>query len=85
MESEKLGKLVLKRLLSTNDGGLVSQNCAHVNPEGLHILADEDVVLMGLISEGLERGSEVEHRVLKDSGGTDGVLPLGRLGWWGMG
>ena len=82
VESEKL---VLKGLLSAKDGGLVGQNCAHVSPEGLHILADEDAVLLGLIPEGPETGSEVEHRVLEDSGGTDRVLPLGRLGWWGMG
>ena len=84
MEREKLGKLVLKGLLSMKDGGLVGQNCAHVGPEGLHILADEYAMLLGLILEGLETGSEVEHRVLKDSGGTDRVLPRGRLGWCGM-
>ena len=75
MESEKLGKLVLKGLLSMKDGSLVGQNCAHVGSEGLHILADEDAVLLSLIPKGLETGSEVEHRVLEDSGGTDQVLP----------
>ena len=74
MESEKLGKLVLKGLLSTKDGGLVGQNCVHVGPKGLHILADEDAVLLGLIPEGLETDSEVKHRVLKDSGRTDRIL-----------
>ena len=78
MESEKLGKLVLKGLLSTKDGGLVGQNCAHVGLEGLHILADEDAVLMGLIPEGLKTGSEVKHRVLEDSGRTDRIILRGR-------
>ena len=79
MKSEKLGKLVQKGLLITKDGGMVGQSCAHVGLEGLYILADEDAVLLGLIPESLETGSEVEHQVLEDSGGTDRVLPLGRL------
>ena len=88
MESEKLGKLVLKGLLSMKDGGLVGQNCAHVGPEGLHILDNEDAVLLGLIQEGLEMGSEVKHRVLEDSGRTDRILFRGRWRggrrwqWW---
>ena len=81
MESKNLGKLVLKCRLITNDGGLVSQDCAHVGPEGLHILADEDVVLLGLIPVGLERGCEVKHRALEDSGRTDRILLLGRWRW----
>ena len=31
------------------EGCLVGQDCAHVSLEGLHILADEDSVLLGLI------------------------------------
>ena len=85
MESEKLGKLVLKCLLFTKDGGLVGQDCAHVGPEGLHILADEDVVLLGLIPVSLEIGGEVKHQVIEDSGRTDRILLLGRLWWWWMG
>ena len=62
MEGEKLGKLVLKGLLITKDGLLVGQDYAHVGSEGLHILADEDTVLLGLILVGLETSSEVEHQ-----------------------
>ena len=67
MDSEKLGKLVLKCLLIMKDGGLVGQDYAHVGPEGLYILADEDMVPLGLIPVGLETGYEVRHRVLEDS------------------
>ena len=59
MEGEKLCKLVLKGLMIANDGRLVGQDCAHVSSEGLHILADEDAVLLGLILIGLETSSEV--------------------------
>ena len=58
-KGEKLCKLVLKGLLIAKDGGLVGQDCAHVSSEGLHILADEDAVLLGLIPVGLETSSEV--------------------------
>ena len=58
-EDEKLCKLVLKGLLIAKNGGLVGQDCAHVNLEGLHILADEDSVLLGLIPVSLETSSEV--------------------------
>ena len=59
MEDEKLGKLVLKGLLIVKDGRLVGQDCAHVRSKGLHILANEDSVLLGLIIVGLETSSEV--------------------------
>ena len=78
MESEKLGKLVLKCLLITKDGGLAGQDFEHVGPEGLHILADEDAILLGLIPIGLETGYEVKNRVLEDSGRTDRILLLRR-------
>ena len=75
--------MVLEGLLVTEDGRLFDQNGAHVSSEGLHILANEDSVLLGLILVGLKMSSEVEHQVLKDSGGTDRILLLGRLWrWW---
>ena len=85
MEGEKLGKLVLKRLLITKDGCLVDQDYAHVSSESLHILADEDAVLLGLIPVGLKTSCEVKHRVLGDNGRTDQILFLGWLWWWWMG
>ena len=59
MEGEKLCKLVLKGLLIAKDGHLVGQDCVLVSSEGLHILADKDSVLLGLIPVGLETSSEV--------------------------
>ena len=76
------------------DGRLVRQDCAHVNSEGLHILADEDAVLLGLILVGLETSCKVKHRVLEDRGRTDPILLLGwlwllwtggGLWWWWIG
>ena len=67
------------------DGRLVGQDYAHVSSEGLHILADEDSVLLGLIPVGLEKSCEVKHRVLEDSGRTDQILLLGRMRWWWVG
>ena len=77
--------MVLKGLLVTEDGLLFGSDGAHVSSKGLHILDDEDSVLLGLILVGLKTSSEVEHRVLKDSGGTDRILLLGRLWRWGGG
>ena len=37
---------------------------AHVDAEGIHILADEDPVLLGLIPVCIKSGSEVLHLVL---------------------
>ena len=59
MEGEKLCKMVMKGLMIVKDGRLVGQDCEHVNSEGLHILADKDSVLLGLILVGLETSSEV--------------------------
>ena len=59
VEGEKLCKLVLKGLLIAKDSHLVGQDCAHVNSEGLHILADEEAMLLGLILVGLEMSNEV--------------------------
>ena len=83
-EGENPGELILEELLLAEDGRLVGQDHAHVSSEGLHILTKEDPVLLGLILVGLETSGEVKHWV-EDSGRTDQILPLGRLGWWGMG
>ena len=64
MEGEELRELVLDGLLITEYGHLVGHDGTHVGTEGLHILVDEDSVLLGLIPIGLEMISEVEHLVL---------------------
>ena len=64
MESEKLGELVLEGLLISENGCLVSIDGTHFSSEGLHILGNEDSVLLGLVLESIEAVSEGEHWVL---------------------
>ena len=64
MENEKLGELVLEELLISKNGCLVSQDDTHVSSEGLHVLGNEDSVLLGLVPESIEDVSEGKHRVL---------------------
>ena len=64
MECEKLGKLGLEGLLLLENSGLVSQNYTHVSAKGLHILCNEDSVLLGLIPERIKATNKGEHRVL---------------------
>ena len=59
-----MGKLGLEGLLLLENSGLVGQNCTHVSSKGLHILCDEDSVLLGLIPERIKAISKGEHRVL---------------------
>ena len=49
MESKKSGELVLEGLLIAENGRLVGKDGVHVSTEGLHILGNEDSVLLGLI------------------------------------
>ena len=49
MKGEELGKLILEGLLITEYGHLVVHDNAHVGSEGIHILADEGPMLLGLI------------------------------------
>ena len=72
MESENTGELVLKGLLIVENGHLISEDDVHVSSEGLHILGNEDSVLLGLVLEGIKAVSEGEHRVLQ---------VRGRAGW----
>ena len=64
MECEKLGELGLEGLLILENSRLVGQDGTHVNGEGLHILGNEDSVLLGLVLEGIKAVNEGEHRVL---------------------
>ena len=85
MKGEELGKLLLDGLLVAEDGRPVVHDCAHVGPECIHILADEDPLLLGLIPARIESSNEVLHLVLQCSGKTDRVLLLRWLWWWGLG
>ena len=64
MKSEKQGELVLEGLLIAENSHLVGHDVMHVNVEGLHILGNEDSVLLGLFTESVEAVNEREHRVL---------------------
>ena len=57
MEGKQLGELLLDDLL-------VSEDCVHVGPEYIHVLAHGDPVLLGLILEHIKLGSEVLNMVL---------------------
>ena len=64
MKGEELGKLIPNRLLVAEDGRLVAHDYAHVGPECIHILDDDDPVLLGLIPVHIKLGSEVMYLVL---------------------
>ena len=64
MKGEELKKLILERLLITKDGRLVVHDCEHVGSKGIHILADEDPVPLGLIPIVIKSSSEVMNLVL---------------------
>ena len=64
MKGKELGQLILKGLLITEDGLLVMPDGAYVGAEGLHILAYEDPVLLGLTLVDIKFGSNVLHLVL---------------------
>ena len=49
MESEKLSELGLEGQLILENSRLVGQDGTHVSAEVLHILGNEDSVLLGLV------------------------------------
>ena len=57
MEGKKLDKLLLDDLL-------VAEDCAHVVPECIHVLAHGDPMLLGLILKRIKSGSEVLNLIL---------------------
>ena len=57
MEGKQLCELLL-------DDMLVIEDCAHVGFEGIHVLAQGDPMLLGLIPECIKLGSEVLNLVL---------------------
>ena len=79
MKGEELGKLLLDGLLGAQDGHLVTHYRVYVCPKRVHVLAEGDLVLLGLITICIESGSQVLCLVLQCSGRTNRVL---FLGWW---
>ena len=65
MERQELSKLGLEGLLLLENSGLVGQHCTHISLKRLHVLCDEDSVLLGLIPECFKALSKGEHRVLE--------------------
>ena len=85
MKGEELGKLLVDGLLVAHNGRLVAHHYVHVCLERVHVLADGDLVLLGLILVHIESRDQVMYLVLQCSGRTDWVLILGRWWWWGLG
>ena len=79
---KKLGKLGLERLLLLKNSGLVGQHRTHISAKCLHILCDEDSVLLGLVPECIKVLSKGEHLVLEVRGETEGSCRRGLLWWW---
>ena len=84
MKGEELGKLLLDGLLVAEDGRLVVHDRTHVSPKCIHVLANGDLVLLGLIPLRIKLGVEVQYLVLQGSGRTDRVF-FPRWMWWGFG
>ena len=76
MKGEELGKLLLDGLLVAKGGRLVVHDCAHVGPKCIHVLANGDPMLLGLIPVSIKSGCEVLYLVLQCSGRTDRVFLL---------
>ena len=84
MKGKELGKLILDGLLIAEDGRLIVHNCSHVGLEGIHILADEDLVLLGLIPVRIKSSSEVctwSSRVVEGLIGSSSGDGCGGGGW----
>ena len=64
MKGEELGKLLLDGLLVAPNSRLVEHDDVHVRPKRVHILADRDVVLPGLIPIRIELRYQVMDLVL---------------------
>ena len=84
MKGKELGKLLLDGLLVAQNGHLVAHDYVHVCPKRVHVLANGDLVLLGLILVRIESGCQVMDLVFQCSARTDRVL-LGWWYWWGLG
>ena len=77
VKGEELGKLLLDGLLVAHNGCLITHHYVHICPEHFHVLADGDLVLLGLIPIRIKSGGQVMYLVLQCSARTDWVLLLG--------
>ena len=76
--------MLLDGLLVAEDGLLVVHDCADVDLECIHVLADGDLMLLGLIPIPVKSSGEVLYLVLQCSGRIDQVLLLRWLWWSGL-
>ena len=83
-ERRGVGQVAPGWIVVTEDGCLVMHDGAHVGPECIHVLANGDLVLLGLIPVRIKSGGEVLYLLLQCSGRTDRVLLLRWLLWWGL-
>ena len=81
MECENLSKMGLQGLLLLKNSGLVGQHRIHISTERLHVLCEEDSMLMGLVLEGIKALSKGEQRVLEVGSRAGGSYLRGWL-WW---
>ena len=79
MECEILSKVGLQGLLLLKNSGLVGQHRMHISTKRLHVLCEEDSVLMGLVPEGIKALSKGEHRVFEVGSGAEGSYLIGWL------
>ena len=56
MKGEKLGKAAAGWYVGCSKCRLVAHDCGHVCPKHVHILADRDLVFLGLILVHVESG-----------------------------
>ena len=84
MKIGELGNLLLDGLLVVENGRSIAHYYVHVGPKNIHVLADEDLMLLGLIPIRIKSSGQVMYLVLQCSGRTDWVLLLGWW-WWGGG
>ena len=64
MKGKALGKLLLDSLLVAQNGCLVAHDGVHVYPKHVHVLADGDLVFLGLIPVRIKSGCQVMELVL---------------------
>ena len=74
-------------LLVAYNGRLLTHDNVHVCLNRVYVLADEDLVFLGLIPIRIKSGCQVIDLVLQCRGRIDRVLLLGWRWWcgWGLG
>ena len=77
MKSEKLGSLLLDRLLVAQNYRLVVEDYVHVSLELVPVLTDGDLMFLSLIPIHIKPCGQVMNLILQCRGRTDRVLLMG--------